>query len=161
MYTVSRVFLVLLVAAIGHVHGAAYLDTILKLSYPVAPCLPASLPRLVEVECQLNSTVSIGGGFVYCNCTADRSHVIKWTYNAGVYTYVGNFTTNTCTGFNNLYASVNGVCGGGEPYDNYLAHLLEAHTVTTQRGTVNTTWCAGLFWLVFVGLLLHALSVVP
>lgn len=135
------VVLALCVACV--VAGVPASDTIMKITYPHPTCLPATLPVVIEVVCHINRTVLLGTVSFMCNCSADGGTIQRWSYVGGVYTSVGNFTSNTCLPGASMYTSVFGSCGG-EPYDSYLAHLLEAQMVTTQHGAVNATWGAGL-----------------
>ena len=117
-------------------------DVIMKLSYFAYPCLPATLPSVVELECYLNKTVQVGNNLVYCNCSADKALVLEYYLNSltGVYTYANNFSTNACVSNGIQYVSAYGTCGGGEPYDAHVAHALEAYTVTTQTGKSVSLW---------------------
>jgi len=131
-------------------------DTILRITYFTNQCTPVSAPAAVDFECIIGSTRQKASGvWMFCNCTADGSLILRWGFNAvtGVYTGSGNVSTNTCnTAAGFMYASTLGTCGNSLPYDEYMAHALEAYTAITQQGgaatktlTVNAISGAGLF----------------
>src|SRR5688572_953932 len=134
--------------------AAPVADTILKLTHwQGVDCSPSLSPRTVEMECMLNRTMQAvnGGPWVMCNCTVDKQLIVKYTFNAatGIYTYAGNFSTGMCISPGTMYMSVQGMCGGGDPYDTFLAQQAVAYAGMVQHGPgVNAKLSAGLFDLV-------------
>jgi hypothetical protein len=144
---VAAVLLLCVCSAVARI--SPVVDVIAKLTFFDFPCRPLTLPSSVQLECYVNSTFQIGANWVYCNCSADNTLIHEWYANglSGVYTYVTNFSTNVCTPSGAMYVSARGACGGGEPYDAYAAHALEAYIATTQTGSswpVNANLGAGL-----------------
>lgn len=116
-------------------------DPIIRIEHFGTGCEPALLPEVVLLECTVNRTVQTTTGYFYCNCTADRSLILKWSVdiNTGVHTFSRNITTNVCSGVY-MFVSTFGLCGGGVPYDIYLAEKIAIDGSIRSQGYSTPTF---------------------